>query len=374
MVRRHEVERMTIRALLTLLVLAALAPLADARGGKVPIGTVSADGILERIDVQDPPGTVGYLYFPETLKEGEKGGLIVILHGHGGTPKGMVRRDLAEKRKSFILSVKGCQDVQTSQGPGHQWSNAGPERVLALTRWVLHHRAVDPARVVLLGFSAGGTVVLRTWPKAPKMFAGIVTFSSPAVPEKRHEGARIAVFLGTRDPNYSRATAVRNIFEKRKAGGAFFVVDEGGHNDIPHSTYLDLAIDWILEKKARGQESRVPKAPPTAVESTVRHIVVPWTRATGAPAGLKRKKSGAKSLARKIQKAVKGGKAWFPHEAQAHSSDRDTGAVGGRIETAKLKAFGGDLAEIEAALEKAKPGVIIGPFESNSGFHLVMRD
>jgi predicted esterase len=369
---------MKTRALPVLLVpvLLALASSAAARGGKgrVPVGTVSADGVFERIDVQDPPGTVGFLYFPESLPEGEKGGLIVMLHGHGGVPKGVIKRDLAEKRKSLFLSVQGGGSVQTPHGPGFQWSGADVPRILALTRWVLAHRAVDPERVVLIGFSAGGWMALDTWPNAPDLFAGILTCSAPRVPEKRHDAARVAVFLGTRDPNYRVAPSVRKIFEKRKTGGAFFVIDGGEHNDLPHTTYLSLAIDWIHRKKARGLEAALPKEPPAEVDSGVRHIVVPWTRAKGAPAGLRRKKSSAKSLARKVQKAVRAGKAWFPHEAQALSSDRDSGAVGGRIDLDTLKAFGGKLGEIEPALEKAKPGEVIGPFESEAGYHLVLKD
>ena len=75
-----------------------------------------------------------------------------------------------------------------------------------------------------------------------------------------------------------------------------------------------------------------------------------------------------------------GGRRWFhiydreriPHEAQAQSDDRESAPVGGAITLERLKAYGGDVEEVEAALEKAKKGVA-GPLESDAGFHLVMK-
>jgi pimeloyl-ACP methyl ester carboxylesterase len=335
--------------LIPLLLLVLPPPAATPRGGrpKPPTAEVTKEGDLERIVASEPTDSVGFLYTPRSLPEGEKGGLVVMLHGHGGTP----------------------------QGEGHSWSLPDVERILALTRWTLANRPVDPAKVVLFGFSAGGTMALETWPREPKLFAGILTCSSPRTPDSNQEDARIVVFLGTKDPNFGGAAAVRHAFEKRKIGGSLQVVKDAEHNDLTPTPYVDLALDWIVQANARGQEALLPKTPPAEVTSRFRHLVVPWTGAKGAPADLRRSRSGAKSLAGQIQKLVTAGKAWFPHEAQAHSSDRETGPVGGRIALEALKAFGGKLAEgLDAAIEKAKPGQVLGPFESESGYHLVLVD
>jgi predicted esterase len=363
--------------LIPLLLLVLPPPAATPRGGrpKPPTAEVTTEGDLERIVASEPADSVGFLYTPRSLPEGEKGGLVVMLHGHGGTPQGVVKRDLAERRKWLYLSVQGGGTEQTPQGEGHSWSLPDVERILALTRWTLANRPVDPAKVVLFGFSAGGTMALETWPREPKLFAGILTCSSPRTPDSSQEDARIVVFLGTKDPNFGGAAAVRHAFEKRKIGGSLQVVKDAEHNDLTPTPYVDLALDWIVQANARGQEALLPKTPPAEVTSRFRHLVVPWTGAKGAPADLRRSRSGAKSLAGQIQKLVTAGKAWFPHEAQAHSSDRETGPVGGRIALEALKAFGGKLAEgLDAAIEKAKPGQVLGPFESESGYHLVLVD
>ena len=283
-----------------------------------------------------------------------------------------IKRDLAEKKRWLYLSVQGGGNEQTPQGPGHSWSTPDTEKVLALTRWTLANRPADPEKVVLIGFSAGGTMVLRIWKKDPKLFAGIITCSSPATPDSGHDAARIAVFLGTDDPNYGGAASVRSRFEKRKVGGTLQVVSGSGHNDLPDSLYFGLVLDWMLEKKTAGHEVRLPKTPPAAPDSPYRHVLVAYSKAKGAPKSLRRKKSSAKSLAKRILKAVEGGRAYLPHEAQAQSDDRESAPVGGAITLERLKAYGGDVEEVEAALEKAKKGVA-GPLESDAGFHLVMK-
>ncbi|MCU0725663.1 MAG: YbhB/YbcL family Raf kinase inhibitor-like protein [Planctomycetes bacterium] len=366
------------RAALTLLLL-VLAPAGLlARGGPPkapPAPQVTADGDLSRLELAEPAGTVGYLYVPKSLPEGEKGGLVVMLHGHGGTPKGVVQRELAEQRKWLFLSVQGGGSEETPQGPGFSWSSPDVEKVIALTRAVLATRPVDASKVVLFGFSAGGTMVLATFPQAPELYAGILTCSSPQVPGPAHAATRVVVFLGTNDPNYRGATAVRSALEEQKAGGLALMVVEGAeHNDLPATPYVDLALDFVLAKTTFGHEAKVPKAPPAATAGHYRHILVSFTGAAGAPKGLERKKASAKSIAEKSQKAMKAGRVFFPHEAQAFSDDRETGPIGGRIDRARLLGFGVDEEDLDKALFKLKEGEAAGPFESKAGWHLVVPE
>jgi predicted esterase len=356
--------------LVLMLVLAPAPLLARGRPPALPDVVVVKDGDLERLDAED--AGVGFLYRPRSLAEGAKGGLVVMLHGHGGTPKGVVMRKVAEKMGWWWLSVQGGAQIEAEGRVGYQWALPDVDKVLGLTRWVLANREVDASKVVLYGFSAGGTMVLATWPKAPKLYAGIITNSSPRTPESAHEDARIVVFLGTKDPNFGGAATVRNAFEKRRVGGTLQILEGAVHNDLAEAPYVCLALRWILQEDARGNEIRLPKDPPAEPEGKLRHICVPWSHAEGAPNDLRRSKNGAKSLARKIQKYLERGRAWFPHEAQAWSSDERSAPLGGRVSRERLVEMGVDGEDLDKALEKLKDGKVAGPFESTHGWHLVV--
>ena len=206
---------------------------------------------------------------------------------------------------------------------------------------VLASRPVDPSGSSSSASRRAGPWSSPTYPEAPELYSGILTCSSPQVPGPAHESTRVVVFLGTQDPNYGNATAVRNLLEGQKTGAVALMVVEGAeHNDLPEMPYVDLALDFVFAKGTLGHEARVPKQPPVAVAGPYRHVMVSWTGAEGSKKGLERKKAGAKSIAEKIEKAAaKGGKVFFPHEAQAFSDDRESGPVG-RITRERLLAFG----------------------------------
>ena len=361
--------------LLALFIFVFTADLAARGGGRrpgPPEAKVTADGDLERIEAEDPEGAVGFLYTPKSLAEGKKGGLVVMLHGHGGTPKGVILRPVAEELGWLYLSVQGGGTIQDGARTGHTWSTPDVDSVLALTRWTIANRPVDPEQVVLYGFSAGGTMVLATYPEAPELFAGIMTNSSPTTPTGAHDAARIVVFLGTLDGNFANAKPVRSAFHGRKVGGSLQVMVGAEHNDLAKPAYVSLALRWILEKNARGNEVHYPKDPPAAAPGELRHICVAWTGAEDAPADLRRKKSSALSLAKSIQKYIEKGRAWFPHEAQAWSSDMGSAPLGGVVTKERLLDYGLDEAELDKKLSGLKDGEVAGPLESRRGYHLVV--
>jgi hypothetical protein len=116
----------------------------------------------------------------------------------------------------------------------------------------------------------------------------------------------------------------------------------------------------------------MPKDPPPLEPAPFRHIAVAWTGAKGAPADLRRRKSSAKSLARMIGKLVEKGKAWFPHEAQAWSSDAASAPLGGYVTRERLLSFGIDGEDLDKALSRLDEGEVAGPLESEHGYHLVV--
>jgi pimeloyl-ACP methyl ester carboxylesterase len=243
--------------------------------------------------------------------------------------------------------------------------------IAGVAKWVVQNKGIDPAQVVLFGHSAGGTMSLAAYAAEPGLFAGILTCSAPEVPDKRHETTRVCVFLGTADANFGNAKAVQNQLKKDANRLALCVVDGAEHNDTPDAPYLDLACDWVLAKGALGYEYRVPKKPPSAPPPGLRHVLLRWKGAAGAPAEVKRSKEAAKSAADDLLKRLRAGKACFVAEAQARSEDEDSRPLGGAIDAERLAAFGG--AALGAKDAPAGADRWSGPFESPAGFHVVER-
>jgi len=315
-----------------------------------------------------PKGRALYFAAPD-VAEGKKPGLLVTLHGHGGKPEGYVWRDFAARRKWAVVSIQGRTDVA---GAGFTWDPTDdPPYIDAVTKWVVANRGIDPTQVVIFGHSMGGTMSLAAYIADPTLFAGIITCSSPVVPDKRHETTRVCVFLGTQDPNFANAKAVQGQMKKDANRLALGVVDGAEHNDTPAAAYLDLACDWILAKNALGHEFHVPKQPPAEPAAGWRHALFRSKGAVGAGPDVKRSKEAAKAAADDLLKRVRAGKALFSAEAQASSEDEATAPLGGAIDVERLVGFGGAL----AAIKDAAPGADrwSGPFESPAGWHVVER-
>ncbi len=366
--------------LLTFLVL-LFATGAGAKGkrrkGKLPDVVERADGDLTHLHLAEDPKKQGWLYKPPPREDDEEGqlaadrrfDLIVALHGAGGNPKNYFHRRMMEERQAWCLTVAGRQAVTTQNGEGFQWSGADRAYIADLVRYVVGKYPIDPERVIVWGHSAGGTMTLQALAEAPELFAGGLTTASPGTPSSTHAGKRVCVFMGTADPNWSAAPTVRahleRVQKKKGKGGAcaFFAVDGLGHN-VPEENYLALGFDWILQPKARGGEARVPQTA-KGRSGTLHHILVRHKGAEGAD-GIKRSKSKAQKLLKKIRKEVAKSRAWFPFEAAAHSEDGASGSCGGGVEPDTLQRAGVQVPEL-------KPGEVAGPLPGKEGFHLVYR-
>lgn len=309
------------------------------------------------------------LYVPSGLDPAKKPGLLVTLHGHGGKPDGYVWRDFAERRKWAVVSVEGRTDVA---GAGKTWDEtADPPYVDAVAKWVVQNRGIDPAQVVIFGHSMGGTMSLATYVVDPPLFAGIITCSSPVIPDKREETTRVVVFYGTKDPNSDLVKPVQNMLKKDANRLALWVMEGAEHNDTPDAPYIDLAVSWALRKGATGHEVHVPKTPPAEPATGLRHVLFRYKGAADAPADVKRGKDAAKAAADDLLKRLRAGKADFAHEAQSVSDDANSRVLGGAIAAEKLAAFGGGLAAAKDAPAGADRWS--GPFESPAGWHVVER-
>ncbi len=294
-----------------------------------------------------------------------------MLHGAGGTPKTLFFPTLMEQRKAWCLGVAGRTAVTHERGAGFMWDGANVGYVLALTRHVLDKYPVRRERVLVWGHSAGGSMTLATLAEAPELFAGGLTTAAPQTPDGRHRDQRVAVLLGTSDPNWAGAPAVRTHLEglekKKGKGACAFLAVEGLGHDVPDPAYLGLGFDWLLSGRPQGGEARVPLRAVGAA-GPWRHLLLRFKGAEGAPAELKTSKKAALELARRVQKDVAAGKAFFPLEASRRSEHAESAGAGGGLEQGALEALLG------APLPPLGPGQVSEVLESPRGVHLLYRD
>jgi poly(3-hydroxybutyrate) depolymerase len=345
---------------------------AEARSGgkllKAPEVVEEVDGQFTKLSLKDDANAVGFLLKAFEAKEDKKYGLLVSLHGHGGKPKTLMFPGIAKKREFFVLGVQG----HTPTGPGFAWNTSNKDYIAGLTLYVIEKYPVDRKRVLMTGHSAGGTLTLATYRYAPRLFAGIMTTAAPATPDSSHHAVRMVVFLGDQDPNYSNAGSVRSNFEskKRQAPGSLRIIIGLGHS-LPDRFYMDQAVGWLLDAKARGWEVALPSAPPVKGDRPFAHILIRHAKAEGAGARAKRtSKTRAKGELKLIKKYIDKKLGNFLMEAAKFSHDDKTAASGGLVDAGGLEAFSPALKEAAEKLGKGETSEVI---ESPHGFHLIVR-
>lgn len=356
---------------------------AQRKKGRKPRASTSKEDGYTRIDLESPVQGTGFLYIPKGLPEdlpenpeakrtgSEFPGLLVLLHGHGSTPKNMMRRPLADAHKDYMVSVQG----PNPEGNGFSWDASAIPIINNLVRYILAHHPVNPDKVVLIGHSAGGTMVLNTFPSDPRLYAGMITIAAPMTPTSAHRKGRVCVFLGTADPNFSGAQNVQSALggKHRWKCGCLIVLGGAEHNNLPSQPHLILAVDWCLCSKARGAEVEVPyHRGERMIKSAFHHIWIGFKGAEGweNPRGVKRSRGKARKLITAVAKYVPKGKAYFPFEALAHSDHEATFSLGGAISLKDLKALAPVLGE---AAEALKPGDMSEVIETPKGYHLIWR-
>jgi|GEM_PF-2635264 len=384
-----------LRAALALLAVAsalgavvARAPFACAKGGPKEAAAPPVWGEEDGrtvLRVSSPRPLKAYVVTPTHLPEaGKLAELLVVLHGHGGTATGLLQygTGIAGPREAFVLACEGSGSLETDRGTGHSWDGADAGAIVACVDAMLAKHPVDPKRVVLLGHSAGGSMSLEAYRTRPGAFAGIVTSAAPRTPSTAQKGARVAVMLGTKDPNIAGAAAAIAATEKALVGRVLLVTDLP--HELPRVAYAQECVAWVLDSKAGSDLLHVPLEeghdvfpPPDSPAAKAkgkgyRHVLLPFAGARGAAAdALPRAEAKAKAteLAMRWKKAPAGTDLGDDvAAASACPLSKDTrGVVTGLV----LARYGGGLA---LALGKLKGGDVTGPVESDAGWHVVARD
>jgi len=190
----------------------------------------------------------GILYVPAAAKAGPVP-LMVVLHGAGGSAQGM-RRRLFETMDSIDFAVL----IPDSRGP--TWdairSDYGPDVAFldSALKLVFARVAIDPARMIVSGFSDGASYALGLGRINGDFFARVLAFSPGFVPHGVAKGKpEIYITHGNDDPILPfEATSQRLIPMLTRAGYIVTLKRFVGGHTVPADVASE-AFRWATARK-----------------------------------------------------------------------------------------------------------------------------
>jgi len=135
-------------------------------------------------ELQSTSNTLPITYTPKGYNKNEALPLIVILHGYGGNPKGIIEvyKPLAEARNAILLSCR-ASEIETENS--FYWDYDNKEALTFLRRQIesaIKKFSIDKGKVILTGFSQGGYLTYDFGLKNADLFTGFIPVAG-RVPE-----------------------------------------------------------------------------------------------------------------------------------------------------------------------------------------------
>jgi phospholipase/carboxylesterase len=195
---------------------------------------------------------------------------LIALHGFGAGAHDLLGlAPMIHDGRAIMLCPQGSLSVAVGAGmQGYSWFPLVPGQppdveafeaaAEALRRFIdlaLERYPIDPARVVVAGFSQGGIMAYELALRDPERYAGLAALSSwfPEPLAERlpkspgHEGFPVLVVHGTRDP----AIPVERAREAREALRTYDVALMYREFDMAHEIHRDalrVIVRWLDEK------------------------------------------------------------------------------------------------------------------------------
>ena len=181
--------------------------------------------------------------------------LLVVLHGSGQRGAQMVEawKDLAE-REGLIVVGPDSLDPRQWTLPGD-----GPHFISALVDAIKAKHPVDPRRVYLFGYSAGGLYALSLGLIETEYFAGVASYA--AIWKTEADGAAaqlvkrrlpVKLIIGTGDALYDRdlQNAMKQTLRKARIAADLTLIEGQGHGYASVSREVnELAWSFLRDQK-----------------------------------------------------------------------------------------------------------------------------
>ncbi|HPD16957.1 MAG TPA: prolyl oligopeptidase family serine peptidase [Planctomycetota bacterium] len=131
-----------------------------------------------RLPAEGQPRRDCWLYVPKTYDRAKPYPLVVVLHPAGlhGSRFVSAWGLVAERTGAFLVAGPECKDQKK-----RLWDMADEKDLLATIRKVMATFHVDPSRVLLTGFSQGGTYSYTFGLRSPELFRAIAPVSGALV-------------------------------------------------------------------------------------------------------------------------------------------------------------------------------------------------
>lgn len=192
-----------------------------------------------------------YIYIPEQATENMP--LIIFLHGIGSVGPLELNQDNAMITQAN--AIYGEQFPFLILAPSTSiatWaSHHIPERLKALTDWVVSEYRVDPERIIITGHSLGSAGVYRMLELYGDYFSAAVPVSEPCVSEVDPTlctNVRIWGFAGDQEPDCSEAMQQLTQQILELGGNAkFSELPDCNHGKSPYHAFQADVFAWMIE-------------------------------------------------------------------------------------------------------------------------------
>ncbi|MDP8975379.1 MAG: hypothetical protein M3N28_03230 [Actinomycetota bacterium] len=192
------------------------------------------------------PGRTGLVYVPSNYSIGQPATLVVTLHGAGGDARGglVPLRALADEFGLLLLAP---------ESRGRTWDvlvgGFGPD-VEVIDQALAHafdRYVVDPARVIVAGFSDGASYALSLGVTNGDLFGSVLAFSPGfAAPGTTRGSPRLFISHGIGDSVLGIDATSRKLVPRFRGAGydVRYLEFEGGHTVPPE--VARSAVTWAL--------------------------------------------------------------------------------------------------------------------------------
>jgi phospholipase/carboxylesterase len=175
------------------------------------------------------------LYVPGQVAPDRPAGLVLWLHGHGGRAESSMKRIIPDADRLGVLVV-----APTSRGPTWDvvWRKSkrfGPDVsfVDATLTYVFERFTIDPRRIIVAGYSDGGTYALALGLGNGDLFSRVVAMAPEYIPPAALRMGKPPVFIahGLTDDQHPIDQTSRQIAPRLRAAGHAVTYEEyqGGH-------------------------------------------------------------------------------------------------------------------------------------------------